>query len=257
MIVKYKSVSQILNELHLLQSIETSGSWFFRGQADANWGLEPSLFREVRKNNIIDEKSFETNVIESLRRSLRRFTTISERLILNDDYLLSLAQHYGTPTRMLDWTRSPLAAAYFAATDAIKKRTNSLAIFCIGAIFTTGNHSKNLTVVSPPAGANENLIAQSGVFLKHEWECRDFWDSKYDKLVSSAVSSVSDLIDSRLIRLDLPTSFAVKLADEIEIRGITGIHLFPGMIGFAKYAADEAWSNQKIQNNKTTPNQIL
>ncbi|NOR61768.1 MAG: FRG domain-containing protein [Rhodobacteraceae bacterium] len=42
------------------------------------------------------------------------------RFDLDDYEIMSFAQHYGIPTPLLDWSRSPLIALYFAASDALK-----------------------------------------------------------------------------------------------------------------------------------------
>ncbi|NLT51435.1 MAG: FRG domain-containing protein [Ignavibacteria bacterium] len=241
-VLKCKSVSHLLDELNLLQSEKLSMNWYFRGQGDATWGLKPSLFRQ----DLVDEKLFEKDVIDSLRNNLKHYSTISDRLLNDDDYLLSLAQHYGTPTRMLDWTVSPLIAAYFAASSALKiPKSEALSVFCIAGIVNIGQHSNELKFVYPLAGANENLFAQRGIFLKHDWECRDFWKCDYEEEVSSAVKSVNASIDSRIIRVELSNRLTKELIIELEKRGINGSFCFPDMYGCVKEAADEAWGNQR------------
>lgn len=83
----------------------------FRGLSDASYRLETTLVR------------LGGNFSELEPHLLRNFRKYAHRNIVERDTLwhwLSLAQHHGLPTRLLDWTISPLVAAHFATANIDK-----------------------------------------------------------------------------------------------------------------------------------------
>jgi hypothetical protein len=81
---------------------------WYRGQADASWGLVPAIGRNP------DHLKAELTLIKLFRQNarphLREYPTTDWEWIF-------LMQHHRSPTRLLDWSESPLAALFFAVWD--------------------------------------------------------------------------------------------------------------------------------------------
>jgi hypothetical protein len=156
----FDSVEGFIERLSPLNKIITNrrSNFIYRGQADSEWSLVPSLLRDGENNplrriavnedgkfnrgfQILYEILFIKNFVDAcdeiglvIPGDSYEFRNIIEckfnykddyemgRLIWPDDKLfkiMALAQNQGIPTRLLDWTRNPYVSVYFAASSAI------------------------------------------------------------------------------------------------------------------------------------------
>lgn len=93
----------------------------FRGLSHAEYDLLPSLNR-ICKDNLYLEKP--------LLRNFEKYASLDISDKNNFWEIVSLAQHHGLPTRLLDWTFSPYIAAHFA-TENIEYNKCDCAIWCL------------------------------------------------------------------------------------------------------------------------------
>lgn len=162
----------------------------------------------------------------------------------------ALAQHYGVPTRLLDWTYDPFVAAFFASRSSDIVSDD----ICIWAMNTRlmgsimGVEKKfPLALVTPHYSGNPNLAAQKGLFTHWTTKLPSFYEATQQ--ASNGVHVVADrrpldeligeYILSTGIGIHQPTFFKMVLprnkggdvARHLHALGYGPSRLFPGYTG--------------------------
>ncbi|HWA24439.1 MAG TPA: FRG domain-containing protein, partial [Lacunisphaera sp.] len=94
---------------------------WFRGMARASFSLEPSLLRYRPRQLMATESNLELQFAQYAVRLLDRFP--ASRLDR-----MTVMQHHGFPTRLLDWTENAFAALYFSVKEYEHLRTREDAV---------------------------------------------------------------------------------------------------------------------------------
>ena len=153
-------------EFHKIVESHFKGHFVYRGEPATNLALRSKIGRAMHANNRNGPR-VEMGVFREFK---RRALPLLEVRPSDDWEWLSIAQHHGLPTRLLDWTQNPLVALYFA--------------ICAGGYQDAVLYALDLekvpdanTAIPPfdiaevslvlPMHATRRVVAQSAVFTIH------------------------------------------------------------------------------------------
>ena len=147
----------------------------------------------------------------------------------NDEQVLGLAQHYGVPTRLLDWTETPYVAAFFAFASLASSpgKSQDIAIWCLDTTSQIWSEDTGIRLLSIASPYNERLKNQLGKFT--------LLQSPFDTVEDHIAQA--DSAGTALQKITLPASEAHPALSDLDFMGINYSTIYPGLEGCARAAS--------------------
>lgn len=216
-------------------------NFVYRGLDDANYPLISSLQRVC---------AHDLSLEESLIRNFKKYGYAD--LEPNDSFwqIVATGQHFGLPTRLLDWTYSPLVAAHFVTvnTDAYDKdgviyaidvndAKNNMPKVLKDELLNTRASSFSISMLEKHAKDFKQLekLSKKPYFIFYEPASEDNrMINQYSlfSLCSNPKYTIEDLLKNKkssLYKIIIPKEIKLEIRDKLDYINISERVIFPGL----------------------------
>ena len=275
-------LSQYISYIEQINQRSISSKFIYRGENDEKYMLLPSVYRRLNESGM-NASIYLTEYSEKY--IIQQFiaeASIHAGVPPTDDYFtwLEYAQHYGVPTRLLDWTSNPLVALFFACYRPNEKngkinilhyssykevsekknrnylKEKSLKQSVVDMIWN-GSKEFPYPLVFHPYYLDRRMSAQSSLFMVwgnrvqtlNEMVAEIENDGRGHELRLVKTNDEESLVceeTSALEVITIPADAKAQLLRELDNVGINYGTLFPGLDGIGKTVE---W-RMNIQNNQ-------
>jgi hypothetical protein len=228
-----------------------SENWAFRGQGDANWVLNNAI---ERTGFIHFRQGIEADFVSEFQRGARNYLSKDETPGHLIEWL-ALMQHHGAPTRLLDLTKSPYIAAYFAFEFCWEKEEHDIAIWAVNINYLK---NKSLEILSAEFGdalnESQNLINETLfekifyqnnkklVFPVEPFRMNRRYSLQQSVFISTGIAEVplmdqlhflGDSIEQAVVKIEIPSLHKKEALRELQQMNLHRASLFPDLDGYA------------------------
>ncbi|KRR03932.1 FRG domain-containing protein [Bradyrhizobium valentinum] len=217
---------------------EQGGAWY-RGISDGRHTLTPSLLRQRKRH-----ADAEINMFAD-------FWTMIEGVDIKDSWeRLSLMQHYGVPTRLLDWTTDLNIAVYFAVASAERKGTGDPCIWVLNPYKLNELHSGTRVIYDAVDRVDFDYYDAARAFARNGTPfpndkavaLRPTWSNARIRLQSGCFTfhgsddPLEAVVNTRIAkRVQIPHSSVHDIREKLLREGIHPLKVFGGVEGLATY----------------------
>jgi len=230
-----RTVRSVGDFISALYDTSRGGLVWYRGHANTAWELVPSIARST------SDRSAELTTIKRFKQNAAPY--LPQRP-LDDWEWIFLMQHHRAPTRLLDWSESPIVALYFALCEPLQD-AHDAAIWCLDPIalnklaghirgfdldilafgidkslddYLPDHVNERLSKLNPIAAIgprnSARMVAQSGAFT----------------VMHAEPLPIESLANRQHIwRILVPADAKLRLREELKIMGISEHSLFPDL----------------------------
>jgi hypothetical protein len=225
-------IASTLNDLETFA--QAHKGWLLRGHRCPAWKLETYLERVSRRCGI-HQVEYERAVWGEFRRHAHSYLPRVPADTCTVEWL-ALMQHYGAPTRLLDFTQSFWIALFFAFEEAdndcavVALNPASLAANQAGKDYNLvlrenidcGAHTDDFLRQTVPFYTNERLAIQKGIFV-------------YSLNLRRSFNDLVIQNEKEFVNLIVPRSLFAEIRSKLNDFNCNSRVLFPGIDGYARY----------------------
>ena len=205
--------------------------FLFRGQT-LDYPLIPKICRLKAKGDLLETENL---LLQEFKRT--NPLLIEQHRPMDDWDFLTLGQHFGLPTRLLDWSNNALTALWFATAENYGPNEEQNPPYAVVWILMAEAKDFNLNIaeVKPfdvketkifrPRIIKQRINNQSGVFSIHST----------DEMLQMRYMNEIDSFDQKLIKVKIPAAHVREIRTDLDTLGVNAFTIFPELEGLCNY----------------------